>query len=355
MGKEGIENFQRIFGKVEKIPTLITQTIRGGFHIYVKYHERIAKSMLNFKTMKIDILSNGRSVYEGKNYWLVNDSHELSQGEIFFDYIEKYQKEQKEIRELNRKNVLSTINDSVMHTIDDNLGSDYYENYNDWIQVIMALNNCGYSCETAMEFSRKSSHYVSDDWIIDKWETLSENGEIGIGTILHFLKKSVDDKTYKHLCNLLKKRKIEDDGQPLITPERWDVEFCIKKCRRQFELETERTQNIKELCEYMNDYLAFVDDPECLLFRYDKNDVCMVKKNMSNYIPIDVINTCKFSNSRKNYRSIEFCVNPDDINPNNYNLYQRPPTNFDCSEELETIAPLFCKLMFLVGDKTKEG
>lgn len=145
-GQEGIDNFQRIFGKIEDIPTVITKTIRGGYHIYVKYHERIAKSMLNFKKMKIDILSSGRSVYEGKNYWLVRYSHTLCDGEIFFDYIEKYIKEEKEIRELNRKTALPAINDSIMSDILDSLGTDYYEKYNNWIQVLMALKNCGYSC-----------------------------------------------------------------------------------------------------------------------------------------------------------------------------------------------------------------
>ena len=75
--------FQKHFGDINLVNTLVTKTINHGFHIYFKYHNSI-KSRLNFLNLPIDILSDSRCAYEGQHYPIFLDKpiRELTEHEL---------------------------------------------------------------------------------------------------------------------------------------------------------------------------------------------------------------------------------------------------------------------------------
>ncbi|KAI9329501.1 hypothetical protein DFJ73DRAFT_765695 [Zopfochytrium polystomum] len=84
--------FEEHLGKIEEINTLVTKTIRGGYHIYFKYDERFPKSTSN-NMLHIDIKGQGYDVYVDKEIRSVTEN-ELSKLEVIWnkekmDYLRK--------------------------------------------------------------------------------------------------------------------------------------------------------------------------------------------------------------------------------------------------------------------------
>jgi phage/plasmid-associated DNA primase len=80
---KGLTWFENKFGEIDKVSTLVTKTIRNGYHVYFKYNENI-KSKINWNGMNIDILSDDRCCYEGEGYDIVRNEkiRELSEEEL---------------------------------------------------------------------------------------------------------------------------------------------------------------------------------------------------------------------------------------------------------------------------------
>jgi len=70
------QNFFNL-GDPSKFPTLVTQTINGGYHVYYRYNDSI-KNRNNFLGKNIDILVDKKCVYEGKNYTVLNPNCAIS-------------------------------------------------------------------------------------------------------------------------------------------------------------------------------------------------------------------------------------------------------------------------------------
>jgi hypothetical protein len=68
----GLETFEKYFGKIEELNTLVTQSWNGGYHVFFKYNPDIKNSRA-LRDLNIDIHSDGRCVFQGRNYPVVCD------------------------------------------------------------------------------------------------------------------------------------------------------------------------------------------------------------------------------------------------------------------------------------------
>lgn len=69
---KSIDWFNMTFGRVpEEMDTYVTGSINGGYHVYFKYNGKIKN--INNKEMKLDILTDGKGVYQGDGYKVMVD------------------------------------------------------------------------------------------------------------------------------------------------------------------------------------------------------------------------------------------------------------------------------------------
>jgi len=118
---DGIRYFEENVCKISELKTLVTRSRRGGYHIYYKYCQKITSSIrlndLN-KQVSIDVLSDGKCVFEGDGYELLNCPLEL---DFLPDtFVELYNREKKRIK--REENVGSiTVDDTAIKKLLDNL------------------------------------------------------------------------------------------------------------------------------------------------------------------------------------------------------------------------------------------
>ena len=74
--------FEDIFGDINKMDSLVTKTINGGYHIFFRYNSKLKKT--NNKEYHIDILSDKCCCYQGDGYDVVvkKEPRELSNEEV---------------------------------------------------------------------------------------------------------------------------------------------------------------------------------------------------------------------------------------------------------------------------------
>jgi P4 family phage/plasmid primase-like protien len=101
----GLEWFEKNFGKISEINTLITKTINNGYHVFFKYTSDIKNT--NNNDLHIDILSDLRCCYQGVGYDIINESdiRELTPIEVSFIQtlsLSKNNTSQNEFLELNK-------------------------------------------------------------------------------------------------------------------------------------------------------------------------------------------------------------------------------------------------------------
>ena len=100
-------------------------------------------------------------------------------------------------------------NESVIEKLLDILDSKYYDDYDYWIKVLIALKNSNVSSSIAMSFSAKSSKFNSTDF--DKtWNSIKPNGSISLGSIYYFAFDS-DSKRYFEIISYGKQK---EDNPP---------------------------------------------------------------------------------------------------------------------------------------------
>ncbi len=80
----GLAYFNRFFKDLKQVNTLVTKSWSNGYHIFFKYDSRIKST--SFKNFHIDIQSDGKCVYQGKNYEILYDNsiRELTEDELSF-------------------------------------------------------------------------------------------------------------------------------------------------------------------------------------------------------------------------------------------------------------------------------
>lgn len=222
---DGIEIFEERIGKIDDLNTIITETPSGGFHIVFKYTPKLKNSTkLTYlgKKYSIDIRSEGGIVFEGKNYNVkkyienLDDLPELP--DTFIDLF----KVDTEIQKYEKKYSCNSLysNDGIKEILK-NLDEKYYENYNEWLFVLICLKNMDCDISLAKEFSMNSAKF-NEIHFLNQWNILQKRDKPTIGTLLFFLQDSVPEDTYKEIIKTLRKYKNRKDKSGELT----DFEAC---------------------------------------------------------------------------------------------------------------------------------
>lgn len=213
---DGLEYFEKNVCKLDSLNTLITKTPGGGYHIYFKYNKNIKTTtrVKDIKPISIDIRNDGACIFEGVNYELYNNSRELEEVPVALIDIIKKEGERLKL-ELSPK--FSKIKPNAVNIVLENLTSIYYDNYQDWFNVLCILKNLDIDKDIAINFSKRSDKF--DLKVFNKtWESIEKRDKPSFGTLIYFLKQSVCKTRYD---NLLKKINNESNlGQKTFK------EFC---------------------------------------------------------------------------------------------------------------------------------
>jgi P4 family phage/plasmid primase-like protien len=68
----GLEWFEGVFGELKDCGTIVTKSWSGGYHIFFKYNSKITSTA--FRDLHIDVQSDGKCVFQGKNYDIIHDN-----------------------------------------------------------------------------------------------------------------------------------------------------------------------------------------------------------------------------------------------------------------------------------------
>lgn len=69
----GLLWFESVFGTLKDSGTLVTKSWSGGYHIFFKYN-KVVKNKNNYLDLNIDIQSDKKCVFQGKNYDIIYDN-----------------------------------------------------------------------------------------------------------------------------------------------------------------------------------------------------------------------------------------------------------------------------------------
>ena len=206
---DGIRYFEDNVCKIEKLNTLITKSIRGGFHIYYKYNNKLKSGVrikdIN-KDISIDIRSDKTCLFEGRGYELYNDVEELLPVPEKFLKLLKREKEREKYDETIGK---EQVQKEGIELILNSLHSDYFDNYLKWFNVLCVLKNIGVDIEVAKNFSKLSLKY--DEQCFNKiWNYIEVREKPTIGTLYHYMRQSVGKNKYDYIMKKLKDLTIKD-------------------------------------------------------------------------------------------------------------------------------------------------
>lgn len=204
----GLAYFEENIKPLKKLNTLITKSMNGGYHVYFKYTSKLLNSirLKDIQIVSIDIKSDGGCIYEGEQYELINDVRELMS--VPDEFIKLYKKEEK------RKNLENTycgdFSESIIIQILNNLNSVYYDDYNNWFNVLCVLKNLNCDKEVAFEFSKRSRKF--DLNVFNKtWNSIDKRDSPNFGTLMFFLKQSVNKIKYDNIVKKLKEVEKKND------------------------------------------------------------------------------------------------------------------------------------------------
>ena len=344
--KSGMEWFELNFGKIEDQNTLITKSIRGGRHLFYEYSKEIHGKIGVVDGYNVDIKTDGGFLYEGIEYDLLKDVDELQSPNFLVEYfknkneVETFEKETKFNCELEGK---YEIVYEILNIIGD--ASEYYKIYESWIRIMMALKNIGAKCELFYQLTEEFGTPNKRNEMKYQWEhyTPVKKGDrnyVGIGTILYYLKKSVEPAMYKDLLNSLYEEKVE-----IIKPE--GIKYSREYLSKVFKKKDKNYE--KDIINYANNHFGYVYEPQAYLFRQYENKQYILTKNLDHYIDRKILNIWLNSDKKTEYTEIEFQVMEKNTNKDKYNLYIRPKTNFNNDKTLEQIAPLFCQFLKVIA------
>lgn len=281
----GIDFFESHFGKIEDLNTLITKTPGGGFHIYYKYTNKLKDGVrlkyLNNK-YSIDIRSDGGIAYEGLNYNVLSSVNSISNLLDIPDKFINFYNSGKEIEKCEK--CYSTecyYTDEGIKLILNNLKSEYYNDYQEWLFSLISLKNIGCDIEIAKEFSMKSNKYNDNDFY-KQWRVLKKREVPSIGSLLYFLKQSVSIDNYTEILKKLKKMKKKGGNKTLTTFKavelfrelrgdyiKTDIDGVVYICNPKNKIWYKTKKSDKVLYDSIKDFNKYLIDNE---YEYDLDD-----------------------------------------------------------------------------------
>lgn len=206
---DGIKYFEEKVCPIKDLKTLVIKSIRGGYHIYYKYNPTLKSKikLINIdKSYSIDILSDGKMVYEGNGYELVNDGDIEEVPQLLLDL---YKKDDKRIT-FDHKHIDERYSTKGIEYMLNNLSDNYFNVYSDWISVLIVLKNIDCPIKLVLNFSRKSKHYQNDDYIEKIYEKLEKRDSPTIGSLFYYLNQSIGKNRYDAIIKKIKKELIKD-------------------------------------------------------------------------------------------------------------------------------------------------
>lgn len=213
---DGIKHFEANICPIKNLNTLVTRSIRGGYHIYYRYNSTLkgqAKLKILDRTYSIDIRNDGNIIFEGEGYELLNDPENLA--EIPKEFLDLYKREEKRIVS-DKRHMGEKYLDTGIQLLLDNLADNYVNIYSDWISVMIVLKNIDCPFPIALEFSKKSKHKKDniESYVEKIWNGLEKRNTPTIGSLISFVKQNptLGINAYDGIIKKVKKELKKDDN-----------------------------------------------------------------------------------------------------------------------------------------------
>lgn len=281
---DGLKYFEENVCELDKLDTIITKTYNGGYHIYFKYTEKLKNCvrLKDIQEVSIDIKSDGGCVYEGMYYQLLKDANELMN--IPDEFIKLFTKENKRIKYENE--YCGNYDESTIQLILNNLNNNYYDNYQDWFNVLCVLKNLEIEKEIAINFSKRSNKFELETFN-KTWNAIEKRETPRFGTLIYFLKQSVGKVKFDNLIKKIKNLEQKKDENKTFL-EICKIFYNLYKNEIFVEIKVEESQNniyvinkygiwkkIKKDSKYfLNKIRQFVKYLKLQNIYYDLNEPC---------------------------------------------------------------------------------
>jgi len=157
----------------------------------------------SFKKYSIDVKAlNGFIISEPSKYsnkfykWIVApDTDILNIPSWLFEIIRQNKQPTKkilkpidEIKQKTIKHEITPPTDDIIYKYIDCINDNRYNNYNEWIKILLIFKNNNLSFNYFLEKSRKSKFYETDDYIINKWDSFKHNNGYSLKTLYSIAK-----------------------------------------------------------------------------------------------------------------------------------------------------------------------
>ncbi len=185
---ESLDWFESKFGPIDRLNTLTTRTVNGGYHVYFQYTDKLTNKCVTRD--KVDLLSDRSCCFEGVGYDVIDSTKPrvLTQDEIHYllaepEYIQLPQ----------HQGIVSVTGDAEdLWKILDKLDEKRYTDYDLWTKVGLALKEHPNGLELFRRFSEKSPQYMRDQ-VNSKWKSYKVRGSneenLTVASIYHWFKK----------------------------------------------------------------------------------------------------------------------------------------------------------------------
>jgi hypothetical protein len=217
-----MEKFNQLF----KESTYSVKTINGGYHYYFKYCQDLKQTQGRGKI--IDIRNDNGFVcapptkFNDQKYRVENDSEirEISQEQL--DFLQTYLYPRR--IELPTHEI-PTDSKSVIELCLDCLADHWLETTQEWKKVAQCirlhLKESG--LPILMEWSRKSKHFQSEQWVIDEYQSIKDRKEIKDP------EEAIEKKQFFNLAWLKRKAKFDNPNLYYSTVD--NTEFSIDRMK----------------------------------------------------------------------------------------------------------------------------
>jgi len=220
-----------------------------------------------FNNMKADILFN--HCWEKRDAEMFN--YNDKEGLPFIDYEDikqmlkpdTFKIREKPTTEPKEYNTNNKKDENILDLID----VKYWDDYESWKRLVWAMNNEGYSEETARKYSMKSSKY-DDDGFTHFWEKPPFQNDLTQGTINYYAKLSDKDKYYDIVTSYTD---TTDDDITISTIDSCEksTDMTIKESYMKSLIENRTDDDFaKIICEKMKDDLVLNQKDDKLYIHY---------------------------------------------------------------------------------------
>lgn len=161
---KGLVWFEKNFGKISDINTLVTKTVNGGYHIYFKYTNLITN--ITSKEFNIDILSDKRCCYQGEGYPVISDSDSDNENGT------------SKIRDLTNSEIIKVLSLKLNPELLDIINIPVAETYDEWFKIGVSLidfcKNKEISLSTGLDvfkiYSMRNKTKYDAEYTVTQWE-----------------------------------------------------------------------------------------------------------------------------------------------------------------------------------------